>query len=92
MSDCKIFMKVQIYEQAYAKRCYGIVIVVGGQEFLSLREQEFQPDANCNYLPLPKAKAKAIQIAKALGQKIVEIHTSRKIKSGMQDGIKFKTC
>jgi hypothetical protein len=79
---------VEVFEQAYADRCYGVVIVVEGKEFFS--KNEFFPDANYNILPLPQAQEKAATIAILLGQKIVNVDSSHKeLTHKTLNGVKF---
>lgn len=79
---------VEVFEQAYADRCYGVVIVVEGKEFFS--KNEFFPDANYNILPLPQAQEKAAAIAILLGQKVVKIYSSHEeLTYKTLNGVKF---
>lgn len=85
--DSSIF--VEIFEQAFASRCYGVVIVVEGKKFFQ-KGKEFFPNASYNFLPLPKVQKKAAEIAVLLRQKKVEIDSTKKeITYKTLKGIKF---
>lgn len=69
-------IRVEVFEQGFADRCYGVVIVVKGKFFYS-KDEEFFPNANYNFLPLPQAQKKATEIAILLGQKTVEVDSTK---------------
>lgn len=82
-------MYVEIFEQALASRCYGVVVIVKGKSFYP-GDREFFPNANYNYLPLPQAQEKAAEIALLLGQKKVEVDSTKKeLTYKTLKGVKF---
>lgn len=83
-------ISVEIFEQAFASRCYGVVINIRGECFIS-KDREFFPEASYNILSLPEAQQKAAQIALLLGQKTVEVDSTKKelIYKNLR-GIKFR--